>query len=376
MVQTARKFESIQALRCIALMAVVLSHSFHELARLFAGVDASFNEKAFPGDFGVDLFFVISGFIMVHVSRNAFGAPGAMGEFVKRRLIRIVPLYWLMTSLMIAIVLLAPEHVHTATSDPRQWIASYLFVPFPRISDGLMRPVLGLGWSLNYEMYFYALFSLCLLLPLRRAVPAAVALLCATWLLGLTPLAHVAAIEFLSRPMIFEFAAGMLLGWLFTAGARLDGPFCAGLIVAGFAILFMAPAFDAHVEADRHLFYGIPALLIMAGAALNRQGERLRVNRLAVTIGDASYSAYLSHPFVLGAMALVATKFALVEAMAPAHFCALFLAVALIASAVVGVLLHRLVDLPVTSLLNARLRKAGARRPANSPMATAAARQG
>lgn len=374
---SAGKFESIQALRCIAVLAVVLSHSFHELARMFAGVNANFNEKAFPGDFGVDLFFVISGFIMVHVSRNAFAAPGAVGAFVKRRLIRIVPLYWLMTSLMIAIVMLAPEHVHTATSDARQWIASYLFIPYPRISDGLMRPVLGLGWSLNYEMYFYALFSVCLLLPMRRAVPLAVALLFGTWLLGFTPLARIAAIDFLSHPMIFEFAAGMLLGWSFCAGARLAGPACLALIAAGFALLFLAPAFDANVEAGRHLFYGIPALLITAGAGLYRKGTRLKVNPLAVTIGDASYSAYLSHPFVLGAMAVVVAKFALMEALPPAVLCAAFLAVALIASAATGILLHRFVDLPLTGFLHSRLGKTRAISAASArPVAPGPAERG
>src|SRR5690606_35064881 len=108
--------------------------------------------KLFPGDFGVDLFFVISGFIMVHVSRNQFARPGAPLDFVRRRLVRIVPLYWTMTTLMVAVVLLLPQSVDTATADPRQWIASYLFIPFERASDGMMRPVLGLGWSLNYEM--------------------------------------------------------------------------------------------------------------------------------------------------------------------------------------------------------------------------------
>jgi peptidoglycan/LPS O-acetylase OafA/YrhL len=87
------------------------------------------NEKRFPGDFGVDLFFVVSGFMMVCMSRDTFAQEGAAMDFLRRRGIRIVPLCWLITSLMIAVVVVLPHRVRTATSDAGQWISSYVLAP-------------------------------------------------------------------------------------------------------------------------------------------------------------------------------------------------------------------------------------------------------
>jgi len=87
----------------------VISHISHELVNLLAEKTKTFNQKLFPGDFGVDLFFVISGFIMVFTCWNKFGQPKEVLNFARKRLIRIVPLYWIMTTLMIFVVILLPN---------------------------------------------------------------------------------------------------------------------------------------------------------------------------------------------------------------------------------------------------------------------------
>ena len=100
------------------------------------------------------MFFVISGFVMVHASEPLFGRADGPRLFWLRRLIRIAPLYWAVTSLYLVLTLLLPD-MATSHYSPGLIAASYLFFPFPR-EDGTMQPVVGLGWTLNYEMFFYS----------------------------------------------------------------------------------------------------------------------------------------------------------------------------------------------------------------------------
>jgi peptidoglycan/LPS O-acetylase OafA/YrhL len=152
---------------------------------------------AFPiGNFGVDVFFVISGFVMVYASEPYFGRPRGSQEFFLRRLARIVPLYWATTTIILVYLILQYHDLTAVNFTPASVLASYLFIPVPQ-TDGFMAPVHGVGWTLNYEMFFYACFSAAVLFSLRIGVVAlALALLClvalkfrysaaaALWLLG------------------------------------------------------------------------------------------------------------------------------------------------------------------------------------------------
>ena len=351
----AARLETIQFLRGVAVVVVVISHAMHELAALLEGHLRSFDEKRFPGDFGVDLFFVISGFIMVYVCRDLFARPGAMADFVRRRLVRIVPLYWIMTTMMIGVVVLLPNNVDTATNDPGQWLASYFFIPYQRLSDGLVRPVLGLGWSLQYEMLFYGLFALGLLFPRRYAIPLVTGLIFAAWFVGDHLTGAGALAQFLSRPIIFEFVAGMFLGWVFVAGQRVPLNLCLGLGIIGVGLLFAAPAFDDIVDLSRHIVYGIPALLILAAFILPPEAEHVRVGRAALEVGETSFATYLTHPFVLGLMSLVASRLDLPVLVGPQIFSAGYVIVACLACVTVGYLVHHHLDLPLTRRIGVML---------------------
>ena len=160
---------SVQWLRAIAAMMVVVHHlNFHaDWLREQAGAAPSAFSQI-PWSFGIHIFFVISGFIMILTTKN-FGAPGAWKTFLVRRLIRIVPLYWVLTTVMVAGVLMAPGSLELP-ADRWQYIAgSYLFIPVLRAADDL-RPILGQGWTLDYEMFFYAAFTLAILWPRRFGV--------------------------------------------------------------------------------------------------------------------------------------------------------------------------------------------------------------
>jgi len=137
-----------QILRFIAAAAVLTKHSIV----LFLPGSALLT---IPWSGGVDLFFVISGFIMAWLTRDWFGRPGASGQFLLRRAIRIIPPYWFFTSLMVATLLIAPDAPRHTRFAIGPAIASYAFFPWPRPSDGGVWPLLAQGWTLNYEAFFY-----------------------------------------------------------------------------------------------------------------------------------------------------------------------------------------------------------------------------
>jgi peptidoglycan/LPS O-acetylase OafA/YrhL len=153
-----RKLNSIQYLRAIAAVSVVAGHLFEMVAQLSGSLHYNFANPELPTGAGVDLFFVISGFIMVFASRKLFGTAGGARLFVTRRLIWIAPLYWAISTIMVVLAILGSRtQLITAPSV----IASYLFFPYDTIGggDGYAYPILDLGWTLNYEMMFYALFA-------------------------------------------------------------------------------------------------------------------------------------------------------------------------------------------------------------------------
>jgi peptidoglycan/LPS O-acetylase OafA/YrhL len=346
------RLETVQFARAVAVLFVVVSHAMHELALLLSGSVVAIDEKRFPGDFGVDLFFVISGFIMVYVSRDAFGRTGATLDFLRRRIIRIVPLYWLMTTLMIAVVVLLPEQINTATSDVGQWLASYFFIPYARASDGLVRPVLGLGWSLQYEMLFYCLFALGLLFPMRRAVALTIILIGAAFVTGQAFFGEATLFRFLSHPIVFEFAAGLIIGYAFVRGFRVRGSICILLAAAGVLLLAAAPSFDDAVDRARHIHYGVPATLLAASAVLFRGVESYRVGPVFLALGESSYATYLVHPFVLGLIAMTARHFDLVRTLPAAVLAGGLVATAIAASLWAGHVVHRQVDTRLTRWAN------------------------
>lgn len=279
---------ALQILRGAAALAVAFAH--------VPGLYETFPASKF-GAVGVDVFFVISGFIMVYSSRRLFGRPEGAATFLRRRLIRIVPLYWAV-SISVAGIYLSTVGAPKVTP---QWIVSSLtFIPF---GDGAHAPITGVGWTLNCEMFFYVCFAVVVALPMRPAVAAISALfigLSIAW--GIFPLP--APLEFWFHPIILEFVLGTWLGLAYASGWRLPSLMCVGLVVAG-ALLF-AVAFRTGYYAGRgaelpprFLVWGLPALLIVAGTALPRTplGGNALTAPLAA-IGDISYALYLVHPMM------------------------------------------------------------------------------
>ena len=159
------KLLSIQTLRGIAALLVVFLHISFELSSKTNGsiILGFYNLNSF-GLLGVDIFFVISGFIIFWIHGNDFQKKNAFQIFFIKRLTRIVPLYWLFTIISALILLLIPELFTKGKEfEFTHFLTSLLFFPWYN-SVGEIYPILAVGWTLNIEMYFYFVFALTLFL--------------------------------------------------------------------------------------------------------------------------------------------------------------------------------------------------------------------
>lgn len=336
---------SIQFLRGVAALSIVVLHALNDVDRIAARAgDSVATSAAFLGA-GVDLFFVISGFVMVVASRRLFAQPQARRLFLGRRIARIAPIYWAVTSAFLLVLAARPEAVNSQAPTLVEIAKSYLFIPYYKEADGWMQPVYSLGWTLNYEMFFYLLFAVALILPAARAVASLSAFMLGLVCLGLWLKPAPGALAFWTHPILLEFVAGMWIGLAHARGLRI-GPLLAGtLLAAAFAILIATRSnILLAYGIQRLLCWGAPAALIVAAAAL------LPMPRLDIApatepfarIGDASYSLYLCHPFVLRGLAMVWEKLGLAFgpwAYAPA---------ATLLATLAALVIHALFEKPVT----------------------------
>jgi len=331
---------NVQALRGLAALLVVFVH-LEVLARL-AGLPAGLT--AF-GNCGVDVFFVISGLIMVVTTSGKKQTPQG---FLRNRLTRIAPLYWAITLVVFAIALIAPALLQNTTADPIHLLKSLAFIPHER-GDGTMHPMVFVGWTLNYEMAFYVIFAAGLTLPNRLAgLALSIVVLVAAATYGQLAQPKNPVLAFYTTPMILEFGAGMALGALFVRErlpkARAWGVPAVILGAAALAVMLAGPWLWPDV--DRAAMFGIPAVVIVTcGLMAERAGLALNQGWIQL-LGAASYSIYLSHFFCTQVVTKAAEKLA---GFGPVAMWALVPVVFLLV-AMVGVFVHRRVELPLTDL--------------------------
>lgn len=277
---------SIQYLRGFAAFGVLLFHAADRAGAAF-GVGAA----------GVDVFFVISGFIMWVVTCRKTPSPG---DFLIRRVQRIVPLYWGLTLAVAVAAITIPGAFPAMRPTIGHIVQSLLFVPHLD-ETGLIAPLIVPGWTLNYEMFFYLLFAATLLAPAKTR----------PWLLSLA-LLGLSALRPLgdtdnplwatyTNPLLLEFGAGVWLGKAWSEGwlpSRPIGFALMALGLVGFAAVTLA---GVDVDQARILFWGLPALSLVTGAvSLEKAGPLPHWWPLRL-LGDASYSVYLVHGLAISA---------------------------------------------------------------------------
>lgn len=356
----------MQALRGLAACMVILFHatqiwSIHVVNQL--------NSLAWErGAAGVDIFFVISGFVMMVSSSGMQGArPGR--DFLERRWIRIAPLYWIITSVVL-IQLLLQSHPELQSNGKQLVISrafvvsSYLFIPY-RNSLGSLEPLLKVGWSLTFEMFFYFLFAAALALRIsvvRFLVPIMVTLV----IVGRFHQPTWPTVTVLANPLLLEFLAGILLGYAVLQGVRLQWQIAALLGVIGLVAIPILPLFDGLFF--RILFWGVPALLIVLSGVMLEDRFGKSVPRWALLLGDASYSLYLSHLLVMSmAGALLVRLHVLTLGVTDRRYKAITILVCMTLSIFGSLLLYWWIENPMNKALRRRLRLRQQIRASNSP---------
>ena len=289
----------LQYVRAVAALLVVYFHSVLQLQRLDS--DAVFSGLLF-GEKGVDLFFVLSGFVMWLTTADRQVGPL---DFYRRRIERIVPVYWLFTLAAAGIALVLPSYLKSTLFDLPHLMASLFFIPWTNAADPtgvLIAPVVIPGWTLNYEMYFYLIFGALLVLPKNARIPALGLLFAGLyWLFNSGPVEGVAA-RFYGNPIIFEFLGGVVLAWLYLGKRLLPAGAAIPLVPLAFAGLVILDL--VHLDLPRLVSAGIPSLLLVY-ALVSIDFSKVREFRILHLIGDASYSLYLSHVFTLVAVRVV-----------------------------------------------------------------------
>jgi peptidoglycan/LPS O-acetylase OafA/YrhL len=246
------------------------------------------------GPFGVKIFFVISGFVMWLTTAAIDISPVS---FWRRRLVRIVPLYWFFLSLLVVIGLSAPRYLKTTEINLETVVKSFLFIPHFHTVQKLIAPILIPGWSLNYEMFFYLIFGIALLIkPDSRRVMIIGVLLCGLVLIGslFQPQGAVAATY--TNPDLLLFLEGIGLAMIYRAYNIDRAMMGVALICIGILSRFIV--FPDRLGLFENLI-GLAPALIVAGTLALEPTIRVRPSVVLYAIGNASYSIYLSHLFFL-----------------------------------------------------------------------------
>ncbi|AUY32367.1 acyltransferase [Pseudomonas soli] len=276
---------SLQALRAFAAWLVVCHH-FRQIFFDFHATGPIGQLLADRGAVGVDIFFVISGLVIYLSTRDKAIAPG---QFLLNRALRIVPAYWFYTLLMAVLMLAASRWMPHQVFEWQHLLLSLLFIPAENPGGYGLYPTLNVGWTLNFEMFFYLLFGLAFLVRQRHHLwLVTAALLLASEVLGRLGVLS----RFYNNDIVYEFLLGIGLGVLYRRGLIREGLWLPlGLLgLAGLALY--------HLDASQRLLHwGLPsALVVLAFIALERY---FKGNQVLKALGDCSYSVYLVHVLVL-----------------------------------------------------------------------------
>lgn len=352
------KLHAIQVLRFVAAAAVVVSHA---IVSAPGTVEARGPLHAdFFGAAGVSIFFIISGFIMVRSTRTSFASPGAVIAFLRKRVIRIVPIYWVTTLVALSLLLLGSGGRGGCNrADPSYIAASFLFMAWQRC-DGEMQPLLTQGWTLNYEAFFYVAFGFTLLL--RRAWGILILCLAFAMLVGVgflsepgsSALAKIQA--FYTQPLLLFFILGVLIALArerLRITLALPGGINMLLTITAAALLIIDITFPYSADPDQsHLLVWIvaPATMLVFVLVGDTHG-RARSATIFEALGDASYSIYLTHVFALSLVRKAWEVFSLPPSQI--GFAIVGVSVAL----ATGYTVFRLIELPLVQGLRGRADK-------------------
>ena len=368
---------SIQALRGIAALLVVFAH-----AEQYVGAFLSVHMKKYIGPsfgaFGVDIFFVISGFIMAYINRDNFGKKNAVWPFLARRFTRIYPIYWLVTLFVLLVIFPSgifayalPESEHAVihmTTNVDYLVKCFLLLPYYDASGQIASPVVGVAWTLIYEMFFYVIFSAMLFLDKKiyfRVLTCIFLALIAGRLVLVYANSHF-NMHYFIFPYVMTYGSDLILEFIFgsyLASRYLSGKMLSNKVALFVIVLSCISFFMLYHIPQRHwwelrgiaifsLFYhiksigvGIPAAFLIYGLLSLESNEFIKISSFFIWLGDASYSIYLTHFSIALVILLSLLKKINSYSILPGDVMVFMVWVLCVG---VGCLVYRYVELPLT----------------------------
>ncbi len=300
-----KKIENIQGLRGVAISFIVIAHLLAMEIKYGHGDRLLSDFIYIICGSGLDLFFVVSGMVMVMVTRGLFQRPVEIAQFFYNRLSRIYPLYWIFSLPVLAIYLARPEMVNASQGHQVNILESFLLLP-----QNIL-PLLAVGWALIYVVYFYCGFTLLMFAPEKQLTNLLI-----LWILlvvsgsllheHLELIKPTATIRLITHPFISEFIAGCIVARLIQKGMKSHGLAAVALgivlLLTGSFIFSSASLGRAPKMWLRVAMYGIPWAIAAYGAVTIEASSTIVFPKFLRFIGDASYSIYLSHVLVISAI--------------------------------------------------------------------------
>jgi peptidoglycan/LPS O-acetylase OafA/YrhL len=313
--QNKTQLNLLQTFRGLAALLIVLYHATGLAINKFSQIFL-LNFFLF-GNSGVDFFFVLSGFMIFYAHISDIGNKDKFILFLKKRFIRIYPLYWLVTFIILPVYFFVPSLGQGYERNIGVIIKSLLL--YPQTEN---MPIVSVGWTLSYEVFFYLLFSLLIVLKIRFWLP-----IIAIWILG-TIISFIHNFISLQNQDIYlfhifssynlEFIGGCIAAlFIYKFNSTINVKFLMGLLLASLALFINGKYFIIGLPQETHvIIYGIPSLLIIVSAVLLEIKKTIQIPKIFTFLGDASYSIYLTHYAclsVLVKLALVAKLDALMS---------------------------------------------------------------
>lgn len=321
---------SLHVLRGLAALLVALGHAISYVEIYFPDISQNANQGFFfPFGIGVDFFFVLSGFLMYYTSQTLFKSNSSWLYFLFRRFLRIVPLYWT----IITVYLIRQLVFSKSLPSIHEIVFSYCFLPFRSSIDTSIRPFYEIGWTLNYEMFFYFIFALLLFFSGRTISVILCFIFCMLTTLPLFIDTNNAFFTFYTSPIILEFCFGVLAANIYISGLKINKYFCY-LYFLFFTVYIFLPDLSSPFSFSgpttptsflRICVWGIPsALLIVVITCGNFLSNcDFYFYNFFKILGNSSYALYLFHPIFFGSFLSVLSLFP--ESRVLPHYFLIFL---------------------------------------------------
>jgi len=356
---SSNKLLSLQFLRCVAVILVIHAHAID--SQMSINIGDSFQQNFYFlkdfGAIGVDIFFVLSGFIISLGAKKYLRLHG-FRDFLVKRLIRILPIYWIATLITIAFsIFTANTSSLTSVNSPsRYFLKSFILLP---LFDGeyFRDTILVQAWTLSFELFFYIVIATFILSKSKYIVVISLSFITLLVVAGTIMSPSNVMFKFVSNPINLEFVFGCIIGIIYSSKARISYIFSVGLISLALTMLASTlimgygdiasheSIVNGNLPLTRLLMWGIPCSLLVASLVFLEPYFIKYIPSILILTGDASYSIYLTQYLSLRIFTEVWKGFNLGQPD-------IFIVASIVFSLFIGIIFYFLIEKRLVNYLN------------------------